>query len=130
MESSLSNRMRNALQRTATLLMLGVVLTACSSSGGASPTSTGQKIQLRLGYFPNLTHASAIVGVDRGIFQKDLGPNVTLNTSTFTAGPEEVTAVFAGALDAAYMGPNPAINAYIKSHGQAIRIISGATSGG
>src|SRR5207253_7177957 len=79
---------------------------------------------------PNLTHASAIVGVDHGIFQKDLGSNVTLKTSTYTAGPEEVTALFAGALDAAYMGPNPAINAYTKSNGVAIRIISGATSGG
>jgi NitT/TauT family transport system substrate-binding protein len=122
--------MRNAFLRTATLLILGAVLAACSSSGGASPTSSSQKVQLRLGYFPNLTHASAIVGVDRGIFQKDLGANVSLKTSTFTAGPEEVTALFAGALDAAYMGPNPAINAYIKSNGEAIRIISGATSGG
>ena len=122
--------MRNALSRTMTLLVVGVVLAACSSNNGATPTGSGQKVQLRLGYFPNLTHASAIVGVDNGIFQKDLGPNVTLKTSTFTAGPEEVTALFAGSLDAAYMGPNPAINAYIKSNGQAIRIISGATSGG
>ncbi|HJT38462.1 MAG TPA: ABC transporter substrate-binding protein [Actinomycetota bacterium] len=106
---------------------MGLVLAACSSTGSAA---TGGKITLRLGYFPNLTHASAILGVDDGIFQRDLGPNVLLKTSTFTAGPEEVTALFAGSLDAAYMGPNPAINAYIKSKGQAIRIISGATAGG
>lgn len=122
--------MRRVLLRTTTLLALGAVLAACSSNGGASPAGSGTKVQLRLGYFPNLTHASAIVGVDQGIFQKHLGSNVTLKPSTFTAGPEEVTALFAGSLDAAYMGPNPAINAYIKSHGQAIRIISGATSGG
>ncbi|HJT37866.1 MAG TPA: ABC transporter substrate-binding protein [Actinomycetota bacterium] len=119
--------MRRSAAHTAILLALGLTAAACSSSGAAP---TGGTLELRLGYFPNLTHASAIVGVDDGIFQKDLGPNVTLKTSTFTAGPEEVTALFAGALDAAYMGPNPAINAYVKSKGQAIRIVSGATSGG
>jgi NitT/TauT family transport system substrate-binding protein len=107
--------------------VLALVMAACSSGGSSS---SGGTVQLRLGYFPNLTHATAIVGVDQGIFAKDLGPNVQLKTSTFTAGPEEVTALFADALDAAYMGPNPAINAYIKSQGQAIRIIAGATSGG
>lgn len=118
--------MRRSVSASAAFLALGLVLAACSSNGSAA----GGKIQLRLGYFPNLTHATAIVGVDKGIFAKDLGANVELKTSTFTAGPEEVTALFSDALDAAYMGPNPAINAYIKSQGQAIRIISGATSGG
>ena len=106
--------------------VIALMLAACSSG---SPKASGTVV-LRLGYFPNLTHATAIVGVDQGIFAKDLGSKVQLKTSTFTAGPEEVTALFADALDAAYMGPNPAINAYIKSSGQAVRIISGATSGG
>ena len=106
--------------------VLASILAACSSG---SPKASGTAV-LRLGYYPNLTHATAIVGVDQGIFAKDLGSKVQLKTSTFTAGPEEVTALFADALDAAYMGPNPAINAYIKSRGQAVRIISGATSGG
>src|SRR5947207_14236676 len=106
--------------------VLASILAACSSG---SPKASGTAV-LRLGYYPNLTHATAIVGVDQGIFAKDLGSKVQLKTSTFTAGPEEVTALFADALDAAYMGPNPAINAYIKSGGQAVRIISGATSGG
>ncbi len=65
-----------------------------------------------------------------GIFKKNLPSNVTLQTSTYNAGPAEVTALLAGSLDAAYMGPNSAITAYTQSHGQAIRIISGATSGG
>ena len=106
--------------------VLASILAACSSG---SPKASGTAV-LRLGYYPNLTHATAIVGVDQGIFAKDLGSKVQLKTSTFTAGPEEVTALFADALDAAYMGPNPAINAYIKSRGQAVRIVSGATSGG
>ena len=118
--------MIDQMKRVAILLTLGLVLAACSS-GSASPGGT---VELRLGYFPNLTHATAIVGVDEGIFARNLGTNVHLKTSTFTAGPDEVTALFADALDAAYMGPNPAIGAYIKSHGEAIRIVSGATSGG
>src|SRR5580765_6638349 len=114
------------MKRIAILLGLGLTLAACSS-GAASPGGT---VDLRLGYFPNLTHATAIVGVDNGIFARNLGSNVHLKTSIFAAGPEEVTALFSNALDAAYMGPNPAINAYVKSSGAAIRIISGATSGG
>ena len=125
--------MRIPVGRWGSLLVLGLVLAACSSSGGTpkgSGSSTAAPVTLRLGYYPNLTHATAIVGVDNGIFQKDLGANVTLKTATFNAGPAEVTALLSGALDAGYIGPNPAINAYIKTGGQGIRIISGATSGG
>jgi len=87
-------------------------------------------VTLHLGYFPNLTHATALVGVREGIFAKALGPNVKLVTATFNAGPAEVSALFAGALDAAYLGPNSAINAFTQSNGSAIDVISGATSGG
>ncbi|HKA04587.1 MAG TPA: ABC transporter substrate-binding protein, partial [Acidimicrobiales bacterium] len=85
---------------------------------------------LRLGYFPNITHATALVGVEKGIFANKLGPNVMLKTQTFSAGPNAVEALFASSIDAAYVGPNPAINGYVKSNGEALRIISGATSGG
>jgi NitT/TauT family transport system substrate-binding protein len=85
---------------------------------------------LHLGYFPNLTHAPALVAVHEGIFASALGPNVKLSTSTFNAGPAEVTALLSGALDAAYLGPNAAINAFTQSHGTAIVVVSGATSGG
>jgi NitT/TauT family transport system substrate-binding protein len=84
---------------------------------------------VRLGYFPNVTHATALVGVESGIFKNALGPD-TLETKTFNAGPAAVEALFSGALDATYIGPNPAINAYVQSGGKAIRIVSGATSGG
>jgi NitT/TauT family transport system substrate-binding protein len=87
-------------------------------------------VTLHLGYFPNVTHASAIVGVEGGIFQQKLGDNVKLDTSTFNAGPQVIEALNSGALDASYIGPNPAINAYAQSGGEAIRIVSGATSGG
>ncbi|NTU80537.1 MAG: ABC transporter substrate-binding protein [Chloroflexales bacterium] len=85
---------------------------------------------LRLAYFPNLTHAPALVGTAKGTFQEALGPNVTLDLKTFNAGPALIEALFAGEIDIGYIGPNPAINGYVKSNGEALRIIAGATSGG
>ncbi len=108
----------------------GVVAGCGSSSSAASTGSSSSPVTLHLGYLTNITHATALVGVRGGIFAKDLGSGVTLKTETFNAGPDEVTALFSGALDAAYIGPGPAINAWQKSQGQAIRIISGAASGG
>ena len=92
--------------------------------------ATGEHVTLRLGYFPNVTHATALVGVEQGIFADALGDDVTLETSTFNAGGEAVEALFADAIDATYIGPNPAINGFAKSDGEALRIVSGATSGG
>jgi NitT/TauT family transport system substrate-binding protein len=87
-------------------------------------------VVLRLGFLANITHEPALVGIAKGYFTKDLGKNVTLKTSIFSTGTEETTALLAGQLDAAYVGPNPAINAWQKSNGTAIKIISGAASGG
>ena len=72
----------------------------------------------------------AIIGVEKGFLAGAMGPNVTLKTATFNAGPAAVEALFAGAIDATYIGPNPAVNAFVKSKGDAIRIIAGTTSGG
>ena len=85
---------------------------------------------LRLGFLANITHAPALVALNKGFFTKDLGSGVTLKTQVFSSGTEEATAILAGQLDAAYVGPNPAINAWQKSNGKAIKIISGAASGG
>ncbi|MBV9284475.1 MAG: ABC transporter substrate-binding protein [Acidimicrobiia bacterium] len=108
---------------------MGLVAAACGGGGSSSAKSSGH-VDLRLGYFPNLTHATALVGVANGIFTKDLGSNVTLQTKTFNAGPAAVEALFSNSLDITYVGPNPAINAFQKSNGQAVRLIAGATSGG
>ena len=104
-----------------------------SVGASASPSEAaagGEQVTLRLGYFPNVTHATALVGVESGTFAAALGADVELETQTFNAGPEAVEALFAEALDATFIGPNPAINAYAQSNGDAIRIISGSTSGG
>jgi NitT/TauT family transport system substrate-binding protein len=93
------------------------------------PTSSGP-VTLHLGYFPNFTHAQAIVGLARGTFQQDLGSNVTIDSKTFNAGPDEITALFAGQIDIAYIGPSPAVNGYIKSKGEDVRIVAGAVNGG
>jgi NitT/TauT family transport system substrate-binding protein len=99
--------------------------TGTTTAGGSSGTTT-----LRLGYLPNVTHAPAIVGLQNKTFQNDVGSDVNIKTSTYNSGTDETTALLAGALDAAFVGPNPAINAYQKSNGTLIRIVSGVASGG
>ncbi|MGH9977423.1 MAG: ABC transporter substrate-binding protein, partial [Nitrososphaeraceae archaeon] len=89
-----------------------------------------QKESLRLGYFPNINHAQGVIGIGDGSFQKTLGDNVTLETFVFNAGPSAIESLLAGRLDASYIGPNPAINGYVVSDGQAVRVIAGATSAG
>jgi NitT/TauT family transport system substrate-binding protein len=115
-----------ALAAAATLAL--AALSACGS-GEVASIGEGRAATVRLGYFANVTHAAAIVGVDNGLIKKELG-DTALETTTFNAGPAAVEALFSGSLDAAYIGPNPAINAFAKSNGEAIRIIAGATSGG
>jgi NitT/TauT family transport system substrate-binding protein len=106
-----------------------MLVAACGSTAASQSSDTGP-VTLRLGYLPNLTHAGAIIGVSKGFFAQALGNNVTLKTQTFNAGPDEVTAMFGGALDMAFMGPSPAIDGFVKSHGQALLVVSGATVGG
>ena len=123
--------LRRAGGRLAAALLITATAVSLAGCGGdeAGASSSGAPVTLRLGYFPNLTHATAIVGVEDGIFAKALGKN-KLKTQTFNAGPEATQALLSGALDATYIGPGPSTNAYAKSGGKAVRIISGATSGG
>ncbi len=108
---------------------VAVLAAGCGSSSASSGGSSGPVV-LRLGFLANITHEPALVGLEKGFFAKELGKNVTLKTTVFSSGTEETTALLAGQLDAAYVGPNPAINAWQKSNGTAIKIISGATTGG
>jgi NitT/TauT family transport system substrate-binding protein len=96
---------------------------------------------LRMGYFPNLNHAQVIIGLANGHFQKALsenstssgeegGEDISIEEYVFSAGPSAIEALYAGQIDVAYVGPNPAINGYLASNGEGIRIISGSASGG
>src|SRR5215471_18297973 len=121
------------------MLACALALAACGSSSksssgssgtsGAAAGGNGGNTTLRLGYFPNVTHAPAIIGVQNGSFASALGPNVKLDLKTFNSGTEATTALISGAIDASFVGPNPAINAYQKTGG-GIRVVAGTASGG
>jgi NitT/TauT family transport system substrate-binding protein len=89
----------------------------------------GQTV-IRVGAFPNITHAQPMVGKANGWFDKALGSNVKIQWTSFNAGPSAIEALFAGAIDMAYVGPNPTIAGYVRSNGEALRVIAGAASGG
>src|SRR5207249_2071852 len=114
---------RRTMEGVGTALLLFVQVLSV-----ARPAAAEQGI--RIGYFPNITHAQPIVGLRKGFFQTALGPAVKITTRLFNAGPSEIEALFAGEIDLGYIGPNPAINGFIKSRRKALRIIAGATSGG
>src|SRR5229473_3226493 len=121
---------------TAAVIGAALLLAGCSSSSfssgstGTSSNGASAPVAVRLGFLTNITHASALVGLKEGFFAKALGSAGTLKTTAFSTGTEETTALLAGQLDAAYVGPNPAINAWQKSGGSAIKIVSGAATGG
>ena len=126
---------RRPLALTALVAVASVALAACgggTSDAGSSGSAAAEKVTtVRLGFFPNLTHAPALVGLQEGLFKKALKPlNVTVTPTAFNAGPDAITALFAGSLDIAYIGPNPTINAYAQSKGAAVKVIAGAASGG
>ncbi len=124
------------------VLVLGasVLFAACGDGSSNSEGTTSVTVAdatpgalegtVRLGFFANVTHAPALVGIAEGTFAAALGDGVSLSTQTFNAGSEAVEALFAESLDIAFIGPNPAINAHARSRGDAIRIVSGSTSGG
>jgi NitT/TauT family transport system substrate-binding protein len=115
-------------------ILVGVV--ASSLFYNVSPKTTNNNVgvpstSLRIGYFPNVNHAQAVLGFENGDFQKGLlNDGITVKPMVFSAGPSVIEALFANQIDIAYIGPNPAINGYIVSDGKDPRIISGAASGG
>ncbi|MFH0522215.1 ABC transporter substrate-binding protein [Streptomyces sp. M41] len=127
------------LRTFAVIAALPLLLTACgygaeSADDGkqAEVAAEGKKLsvdEVKIGYFPNLTHATALVGLQEGLFQKELG-GTTIKPSTFNAGPSEIEALNSGSIDIGWIGPSPAINGYLKSGGKNLRIVSGSASGG
>ena len=90
----------------------------------------GAQTVIHVGAFPNITHPQAMVGKSNGWFEKAMGTQVKIDWKSFNAGPSAIEALFAGAIDMTYIGPNPAISGYVRSNGEALRIVAGATSGG
>ncbi|MFB7917321.1 aliphatic sulfonate ABC transporter substrate-binding protein [Streptomyces sp. NPDC056061] len=127
------------LAAVAALPLLAVALTACGYGSAADDDSDTSGVAagakklsadtVRIGYFPNLTHATALVGDQEGLLQKELG-GTRLKTSQFNAGPSEIEALNADSIDIGFIGPSPSINGYTKSGGKNLRIIGGSASGG
>jgi NitT/TauT family transport system substrate-binding protein len=128
----------NNIRTATTITTLGVIammMAGCASGAGDAAEDTPDAeaapsvSELRLGYFANVTHAPALVGLQEGIFDEDLG-DVEVTTQIFNAGPAAIEALTAGAIDATYIGPNPSINTFIQSGGESAHIIAGAATGG
>ncbi|MEV5069046.1 ABC transporter substrate-binding protein [Microbacterium sp. LMI12-1-1.1] len=129
------NKLRTATAITS-LGLVAAMMAGCASAAGAPAETTdaadaGPSVgELRLGYFANVTHAPALVGLEEGLFADALGEDVEVTTQVFNAGPAAIEALSAGAIDATYIGPNPSINTFIQSGGESARIIAGAATGG
>lgn len=122
--------MSRTLARLALVIGTVVATLGMSACGGASQAAGAAPTEVRLGYFPNLTHATAIVADTEGFFTKRLGAATKLTVSTFNAGPAAIEALKSGAIDATYVGPGPATNAYLNSGGKALTVVAGAATGG
>ncbi|WP_347977273.1 ABC transporter substrate-binding protein [Microbacterium sp. ProA8] len=124
------NTIRTATTLT-TLGLVAVMMAGCASAAADSGSgeSAAPVDELRLGYFANVTHAPALVGLEEGLFEDALG-DVDVTTQVFNAGPAAIEALSAGAIDATYIGPNPSINTFIQSGGESARIVAGAATGG
>lgn len=123
-------RITKHLRRTAVLAAgttLLATLGACSTAGGTA--SWGTLKELNVALFPNMTHAQALVGKNNGAFEKALGSGITINWKSFNAGPDEVQAFLTGSEDIGYIGPGPAVTAYVQSKGD-VQIVAGSTDGG
>lgn len=108
-----------------TILILTVTLTGC----GSQSEQAGVDNVIRVGYFPNMTHAQALVGLNDGSFKKLIGNDIKIEEHIFNAGPAEIEALLAGEIDLGYIGPVPAINGFVKSGGE-LRIVAGAADAG
>ncbi|HEX2557052.1 MAG TPA: ABC transporter substrate-binding protein, partial [Nitrososphaera sp.] len=126
----MDNRIKFGIAAAIVAAVIVTSLPAGASIGFINTNNnTAESHVLRMGYFPNINHAQAVIGLGNGDFQNAL-EGVEVKTQVFSAGPSAITALFANEVDVTYIGPNPAINGYVQSDGEALRIISGAASGG
>lgn len=104
---------------------VAILLAACAAGCHRGRTVD----RFRIGFFPTVTHGAALVALERGTLARELSP-IPVEAHAFSSGPEAMEALFAGALDACFVGPMPALNAFLRSHGEAVRIVAGAAAGG
>lgn len=109
-------------------LIVSLLVGALALTSSISPMAQAAGQTIRVGYFANITHAQALLGFGQGVFARDLR-GVNVQGTVFAAGPDEMAALFAGAIDIGYIGPGPAINGYVKSNG-GVTIIAGSATGG
>ena len=129
-----SNMNTNVFHWINRFLYMQAILTA-SLLMTAAGSGAAQKKVLRVGHFPNLTHAQGVIGhgltrSGKGWFEQRLGPGVEIQWFVYNAGPSAMEALMINGIDLTYVGPNPAINAHLKTGGKDIRIVAGACSGG
>lgn len=119
------------IRRAAVLFVCSMLLAGCAGglSGHRGEREKQKKTEIHIGYFPNITHAQALVMKAKGLLEAELGKEYEITWISFPAGPSEVTALFAGEIDIGYIGPVPAISANVNSEGD-IRVIAGGTVGG
>nr|WSY50711.1 aliphatic sulfonate ABC transporter substrate-binding protein [Streptomyces sp. NBC_00886] len=134
---------RSTLLRRGTAVIAALpllTLAACGYGSESKSDNSKEKVaagsskidgldSVKIGYFGNLTHATALVGREQGLFQKELGATKA-DYATFNAGPSEIEALNSGSIDIGWIGPSPAINGYTKSDGKSLKIIGGSASGG
>jgi NitT/TauT family transport system substrate-binding protein len=116
-------------------LLCAFALSFAGCSKPAEAKRADGKIILRVGHFPNVTHAQGVIAhalsrAGKGWFEARLGTNVEVQWFVYNAGPSAMEAIFAKSIDLTYVGPSPAVNAHLKSSGDEIRIVAGACSGG
>ncbi|VFJ15390.1 ABC transporter substrate-binding protein [Candidatus Nitrosocosmicus franklandus] len=124
------NQKKRSLSIAMVMVITAAVLIAAPISVANAQSAGSSQKTLRIGYFPNITHSQAVIGLNNGDFQEILGDNVTVETFRFNAGPSAIESLLAGRIDVTYIGPNPAINGYLLSNGEDVRVIAGSSSGG
>jgi NitT/TauT family transport system substrate-binding protein len=116
--------------RSAISIGIAVIAAVIIANAVLNSTNQEQENTIRVAFFPNVGHAVPIVGIERGIFSSDLGTETQIETKLFDSGPQVVESLFANSIDLAYVGPGPAINAFLKSDTHKVKILAGAASGG
>ena len=116
--------------RSAITAGIGAIIVFSALGVTLSASDTTYENKIRIAYFPNIGHAIPIVGMEKGFFAEHLGDDVKIETKVFDSGPQAIESLFANSVDIAYVGPGPAINGFLNSNNQNVKILAGAASGG